>query len=582
MATKYTSPTEATTRDNPDLQGCLSIDCFAQVITTPTPPDESTTNWLTSQLKALQHPSFNPSATRPPDSFLLEQPPAPSKKANTEHHPPLIQQAQHHLDPALPPPGVPTGGPPMAPPGPHPTQLQPVNPYQPHTHPHSSSNYQPSGYTPVGSTANPHFNPLAQSNPGSYFPAPAPAPPHLQGQPSKEDQFWSMKVPTLCAWSGVTDLTDPCKYGLPIFLFKLLRLDTHMAQTNLRAEESRLKQKYSHYFTGFNFPTALASKLSNFQYIDSDSWHSGLGPGIAMVRTNLAGHNAFHRRLTEYAGLYLSTSSSDSRIKTPAPKVPDSHASLTLFLLRYQYILAEWLSPYSHLSHLVKELADKVHLITRNLTTSADTWAQTNGPFIIHKLFIVAREFFSSSFTALGPSITPHPVQFTVDQILDWSKQCPPTELPTALHDVLPTAVPPPPPPSGFRQTNPARSYRRNTSDRPSEQPNQNSDRPAPPRRPNSQAHPQLMALFAQLNRTLEGRGASSTYNVLRQANLSIDTAMEQLGLNPQTDCFNFHVRGGCNRYDCTRNHTPRTLDAAKATALQNQIRTAHPQLPPS
>ena len=72
----------------------------------------------------------------------------------------------------------------------------------------------------------------------------------------------------------------------------------------------------------------------------------------------------------------------------------------------------------------------------------------------------------------------------------------------------------------------------------------------------NAQHHPNWRAFWSTIPPTPPPRSALW----LQTAGSSTTQALATLGLTP-ADCFQFHVRGVCNRPNCPNNHTPKALD---------------------
>ncbi|CAB9522271.1 expressed unknown protein [Seminavis robusta] len=308
---------------------------------------------------------------------------------------------------------------------------------------------------PPGPPVAPTWWPLQPAY-GPGFPPGAP----LQETPgaSKDTAMYTIIMPTLCALMGFTFIpADPVQQGMPSFLPQLAQASAKgpglMALFRNGIQSLTSSPDNNTFFQGFNVSPTLHKELQSFQYSIDDpqtDWHKGLGPGVAMSRDRQAvlDRKRLYEQINTFGGMGITMGRlGDTKLETPTPSLPRTYQEFLFFLTRYGKILLTWLTPNCALYRLVAALSTEVLNYNRH-ATYPDHWYWENGPFILWKLVLEAKNFFDQSrshetFLLLGPiRFATEPHLAARDLIRDAKTGLSQTELPGPFQQLLNYSVP--------------------------------------------------------------------------------------------------------------------------------------------
>ena len=273
------------------------------------------------------------------------------------------------------------------------------------------------------------------------------------------------------------------------------------------------------------------------------------------------------------------------RLSARMPIIPPDATEIMWFFRRLDALLSLMFTPHHqmavHARYIHRHLLhDGLHL---KLNTDAE-WKRFKPREHIHyalELERLAFNHFIELHHFTDPELFGPPKFFTFPESQMWVAQMTLTS-PTVMAAVWepglappqnplpPYAAPRPPPTDPRPRAAPARPGRQ-----PQAQPNRQPTTPAstaptaPPVRSNASCH----ATFTELwNNATENQQRTSLAQLLSSGQSSIRRACTALGLNFDSDCAQFHIRGRCTMANCTRDHTPRTLNDAAVHTVAGQL----------
>ena len=338
-------------------------------------------------------------------------------------------------------------------------------------------------------------------------------------------------------------------------------------------------------FCGFQFPTTLPEDIKDLAlgipYLPLD-WHKGLGPGVAMFRSAQAENTllAAHDFVTAHGASV--TMADQKTLKHVTPQPPPTWADFKAFVSRYCHILLATLYADSHLYQAVQLVRTCCLDKARRSTQGTPSWFPERLPHIIWGLCHMAQDFFATQrlpqdFPTPGCVIVGfHPRGYDYSQANELVSLTtyPIGDLPPQLARLVPPANPlvgmfPTGPPGGQRQQPPAGPGR--ARDRQTATGN-GSGSGTQGVVLNPRVNTKLNQLFQDIQACQIAPYYKTTNAVLRESKLKREQALQLIGL-PAESCFNYYVRGACQRHNCQGHDSTVTIPDDGASALYNTIR---------